>query len=300
MYNIIKKYTKPEALAKNAVVRVIGDRGSGKTAYMASLARWPNADTTSPVQSVIPIGEAGEDLITKAQNILEQGLQLEQTAMQHDAINVQDYTLKITLKGQFSWKNPQVGISQLVDISISCKDYSGEFFSDLLQQSSSLQLRNYLEDCLQATGIMLLVDGNSNRKDLEYTNSIDKFVTGLDRTDRDLNSRRIALVLTKCEQPELWVNHHNSSFLAHARFPQLCQRLKTWQQMGGGQVDYFTASAFGMLGNRYPEPNVTIISRDRGGISAVIKDPKRWRPFGLVAPIYWLCTGDRHKELDKG
>ena len=283
----------------NAVVRVIGDRSSGKTAYMASLARWPNADPASPVQTVIPVGEWGEELISKAQNILEQGLEIEATDL--DPSMLKDYALSITLKGQFSRNNPQIARgSQLVNLNISSKDYSGEFFADLLYQAGNPRLEEYLEDCSLATGIMFLVDGNSRAKDFEYANGLDKFLTSLDRTDMDMGTRRIALVLTKCEQSELWVNRHKPAFLAEARFPQVHRKLQAWQQLGGGKVDYFTASAFGMLGNRYPEPNVQVLRRGRDGVNAIIKDPKRWRPFGLVAPIYWLCTGDRHKELDKG
>ncbi|BAY99817.1 hypothetical protein NIES37_38000 [Tolypothrix tenuis PCC 7101] len=301
MRDWLKKYTASEALQSSAVVRVIGDRGSGKTAYMASLARWPNADPKSPVQTVTPVGEAGEELVAKAQNILEQGLQLEQTRLDPNASDTKDYTLSITLKGQLSWKNPKATIaSQLVNLNISCKDYAGEFFTDLLQQSGNSKLQDYMEDCLQATGIMFLVDGNSKRKDFEYATALDKFLTALDRTDINVGLRKIALVLTKCEQPELWVNRHRPDFLAEACFPQVCRKLKTWQQMGVGRVDYFTASAFGMLGQNFPEPNMNLLGRGRDGVAAVIKDPKRWRPFGLVAPIYWLCTGDRHKELDKG
>lgn len=56
---------------------VIGSRSSGKTTYMAALARWPGTDpSTSSVQTVTPIHEDGEALITKAKNILEQGEQL--------------------------------------------------------------------------------------------------------------------------------------------------------------------------------------------------------------------------------
>ena len=301
MRDLFKKYTASEPLQSSAVVRVIGDRGSGKTAYMASLARWPNADAKSPVQTVTPVGEAGEELVAKAQNILEQGLQLEQTQLDANASDTKDYTLSITLKGQFSWKNPKVTMgSQLVNLNISCKDYAGEFFTDLLQQSGNSKLQDYMEDCLQATGIMFLVDGSSSRKDLEYASALDKFLIALDRTGINVGSRRISLVLTKCEQPELWVNRHKSDFLAKARFPQICTKLQAWQQMGAGRVDYFTASAFGMLGQNYYEPNVNLLSRSRDGVTAVIKNPKSWRPFGLVAPIYWLCTGDRHKELDKG
>ncbi|BAY80464.1 hypothetical protein NIES25_69520 (plasmid) [Nostoc linckia NIES-25] len=285
----------------SAVLRVIGDRGSGKTAYMASLARWPNADSTSPVQTVIPVGEAGEELISKAQNILEQGLELEATDLAISTADIKDYTLRITLKGQFSWNNLKANIgSQVVNLNISSKDYAGEFFSDLLYRAGNSQLQEYLEDCSLATGIMFLVDGSSRAKDSEYANGLDKFLTSLDRTDMELGRRRIAFVLTKCEQSELWVNRHKQAFLAEARFPQVHRKLQAWQQIGSGSVEYFTTSAFGMLGNNYPEPNVQLLSRGRDGVTAVIKEPKRWRPFGLVAPVYWLCTGDRHKELDKG
>lgn len=289
-----------EGSQSNAVLRVIGDRGSGKTSYMASLARWPNADPSSPVQNVNAVNEEGEDLISKAQNILEQGLELEATDLNAKAIDVKDYTLSIALKGQFSWRNPKASAgSQLVTLNISCKDYSGEFFSDLLYQAGNSQLQDYLEDCLQATGMMFLIDGTTHRKDSEYANGLDKFLMALDRTEMSAEKRRIALVMTKCEQPELWIKRHEPRQLAAARFPQVDRKLQSWQQMGGGNVDYFTTSAFGMLGSRYPEPNSKRISRDRNGTMSVLKDPKRWRPFGLVAPIYWLCTGDRHKELDK-
>jgi len=284
----------------NAVLRVIGDRASGKTTYMASLARWPNAEPTSPVQSVTPVNEEGEELIAKAQNILEQGLELEPTDLDASAIDVKDYTLSIALKGQFSWGNSRVSVgSQLVTLNISCKDYAGEFFSDLIHQAGSSRLQDYLEDCLQATGIMFLLDGTTHRQDSEYANGLDKFLMALDRTDIGAEKRRIALVMTKCEQPELWIKRHEPRDLAAARFPQVNRRLQSWQQLGAGSVDYFTTSAFGMLGSRFPEPNSKRMRRDRDGTTSVLKDPKRWRPFGLVAPIYWLCTGDRHKELDR-
>ncbi|AFY89341.1 hypothetical protein [Chroococcidiopsis thermalis] len=289
-----------EAIQSNGVLRVIGDRASGKTTYMASLARWPNAEPSSPVQNVTPVNEEGEELIAKAQNILEQGLELEPTDLNASAIDVKDYTLSIALKGQFSWKNPKASApSQLVTLNISCKDYAGEFFTDLLYQAGDSRLQDYLEDCLQATGIMFLIDGTTHRKDSEYANGLDKFLTALDRTDIGAEKRRVGLVMTKCEQPELWIKRHQPRELAAARFPQVNRRLQSWQQMGAGSVEFFTTSAFGMLGTRYPEPNSKRINRDRNGTTSVLKDPKRWRPFGLVAPIYWLCTGDRHKELDK-
>ncbi|MGK7873616.1 MAG: hypothetical protein AB4426_09995 [Xenococcaceae cyanobacterium] len=293
----------PEPEQLSATVRVIGDRSSGKTTYMAALARWPNADPDiSPVQTVTPINTDGESLITKAKNILEQGERLEPTPLNADVDEVKDYSIRIMLKNEFSWHPLRArDTSPYVMLNISCKDYSGEFFADVLHrsQTSSSLMRDYIQDCLQAEGIMMLVDGLSHRKDPQYANGLDKLLKTLDRQGGGVEERRIALVLTKCEQPELWVNRSRPQKLAKSRFPQVVQTLQTWKQLGSGSIDYFTSSAFGMMGKRYPEPNITNITRDRGGIKdCILKNPQVWKPFGLVAPIYWLCTGERHKDLD--
>ncbi len=117
--------------------------------------------------------------------------------------------------------------------------------------------------------------------------------------DQGAKKRRIALVLTKCEQPELWVNRHKPRKLATDRFHQVSTKLETWQKSGKGSVEFFASSAFGMLGTRQLEANSQKIRRDRDGVASVLKDSKVWRPFGLVAPIYWLYTGERHPGLDK-
>lgn len=295
-----QELSEPEFIDQNATLRVIGDRGSGKTAYMASLSHWPNADANSPVQMVTPISD-GYELVDKARNILEQGLELAPSDLDPTADTVKDYGLSITLKGQFQWKNPKLGLRpQMVKLNVNCKDYAGEFFSDLVHKTGDSRLESYLEDCLQATGLLFLVDGTAYRKDRDYAHALEKFLMALDRTDLAGQKRRIALVLSKCEQEELWVSRHQPRELAKRRFGDVYTKLESWSKIGAGQVDYFVTSAFGVLGSRFPQANAVRRNRDRNGTTSVIKDPKRWRPFGLVAPIYWLCTGERHKELDKG
>ncbi|NJN61150.1 MAG: hypothetical protein HC795_06115 [Coleofasciculaceae cyanobacterium RL_1_1] len=279
-----------------SVLRIIGDRGSGKTAYLASLAYWPNASSESPVQSITPMDEDGQELITKARDILEQGLELEPTDLDANIDSVKDYALSITLKKHFSgW----LGSEKLMQLNISCKDYAGEFFSDLLQKSGDARLEDYLDDCCLSSGLLFLIDGTSHRQDRNYALGMEKLLVELDRTDLDVKQRRIGVVLSKCEQPELWVKRHQPDRLAQARFPLLSAQLNKWSKLGGGSVAYFTASAFGILGNQYPTPNATRVRRSQAGTASVIKNPARWRPFGLVSPIYWLCTGKRHPELDR-
>ena len=280
-----KLKNQAEYADENANLRVIGDRQSGKTTYMASLAYWPNASSDSFVQTIIPIGEEAKNLVTQAQNILEQGLTLEPTRLDDNIDEVKDYTLSITLRNQ-------------VKLTVNCKDYAGEFFSDLLHKLSDPLLEDYLDDCLQATGIMLLIDGTSHRKDAEYANGLDKFLLALDRSDLDGGKRRIAVVFSKCEQSELWINRTEAEKIATSRFPRLYRKLETWSEMGTGDVDYFTTSAFGVLGSKFPEPNSQKIKRDREGTKSILKNPRRWRPFGLVTPIYWLCTGKRNPKLE--
>ncbi|MGK7921609.1 MAG: hypothetical protein AB4080_16550 [Trichodesmium sp.] len=279
----------------SGVLRVIGDRAAGKTTYMAALARWPNAHVSSPVELVSPANKDGEYLIKQAQNLIEQGLQIEQTRLANDVLEVRDYSLRIVLKKQESFSLSNT----VLNLDISCKDYSGEFFSNVLQETDSQLYRDYLNDCFPATGIMLMIDGTTHRKDLEYARGIDKLLVALAGESILGQKRRIALVLTKCELADLWGNRHRPKFLAEARFPTLFNRLESWQDLKMGNVEYFTTSAFGVTGKKYSRPNSQQIYRGRGGVASILEDSKRWQPFGLISPIYWICTGERNVQLDK-
>ena len=279
----------------SGVLRVIGDRAAGKTTYMAALARWPNAHISSPVELVTPANKDGESLIKQAQNLIEQGLQIDQTRLANDVLEIKDYSLRIILKQEVNLSLS----NRILNLDISCKDYSGEFFSDVLHQTDSQLLQDYLNDCFPATGIMLMIDGTTHRKDLEYARGVDKLLVALAGAEVNSQKRRIALVLTKCELADLWINRHRPKFLAEARFPTIFKRLESWQDLGVGSVEYFTTSAFGVTGNKYSKPNSQQIYRGRGGVASVLEDSKRWQPFGLVSPIYWICTGKRHLQLDQ-
>ncbi|WP_346294243.1 TRAFAC clade GTPase domain-containing protein [Sphaerothrix gracilis] len=286
---------------KDAVIRVIGDRASGKTTYMAALARFPHASSNNLIQSITAINDDGRELIAKAQNLLEQGLELEPTDLETKAEIIKDYRLSILTNDSFSLKRTPIGLtgSPTLQMNVSFKDYAGEFFSDLLHRSQDSQLADYLEDCSQATGIMFLLDGSAQRKDAEYAAAIEKFFNGLVDTKDTSTLKRIALVLTKCELPDLWIKRNQPEKLAHAKFKQVCAKLQSWQLSSKGNVNYFATSAFGVVGSRFAEPNSKQLSRDQGGVTSILRDPQHWRPFGLVSPIYWLCTGNRQQQLDE-
>jgi Double-GTPase 2 len=295
-----KKASTGENTQYGAVIRVIGYRSSGKTTFMAALARWPNASGNSPVQSVTPTNEDGQNLINTARNILEQGEQLEFTQLDSNINEVKDYGIRIILKDKFSWRKPHLGESnRLVNLDISCKDYAGEFFTDLLQPVNNLRLETYLEDCVLADGIALLIDGYSHQMDSEYEIGIKRFLSELKQNELDSKPRRIAVILTKAEQGELWVNRDRpAESTVSRRFPRVYDALQNWGGSKNEQINFFRASAFGVLGDS-PAPNATVVSRGVEGTAATIKRPRLWRPFGLISPLYWLCTGKRHPDLDK-
>ncbi len=279
-------------------LRLVGARNSGKTAYIASLAylsQGPNRNLNSSIQSITSVGldEDNEDLLDKAQNILEEGLELEPT--QKLSLNeVRNYSLKITLK------NPALLSSQLIDLQINCKDYSGEFFDELINNQSNPLLDRYIEDCTAASGILLLIDGTSNLKDSFYAQGLKNFFVALDQAALENNELgRIACTLSKCELPELWVNRHDPKGILSRRFPLMKRQLEIWADNPNRSVDYFATSAFGVMGKEFSKANTKVNQRSDGGTSCVIAKPTRWRPFGLVSPIYWLSTGKRHKTLDK-
>lgn len=292
----VESNAEPVAVQSDAVIRVIGDRASGKTTYMAALARFPTASPNSLVQSITAVNDDGNELISKAQNILEQGLELEPTDLTANAEELSDYQLTITLSGLSRLK---LAGGSSAKLNLSFKDYAGEFFSDLLYQSQNPKLADYLADCAQATGIMFLMDGSAQRKDSEYAVGVEKFLNSLAISGDSTNLKRIAFVLTKCELPDLWIKRHQPEKLAQAKFKQVCAKLRSWQTTTNGSVEFFTASAFGVIGSHFPEANSKQQSRDRGGVTSILKDPQHWKPFGLVSPTYWLCTGDRNKQLDE-
>ena len=128
-----KKSKSSKSQNFNGIMRVIGDRSSGKTTYMAALARWPNADPIkSAVQQVQAVNDDGEQLINKAKNLLEQGESLEPTPLNATPSEVKDYCLRIILNNKNSGVKVKVNQDSLsLNLNINCKDYAGEFFADL-------------------------------------------------------------------------------------------------------------------------------------------------------------------------
>ena len=155
--------------------------------------------------------------------------------------------------------------------------------------SSSHRFTEYYDDLFSDIGgYFLPIDGKSHREDGKYSDSLEKFTTDL--TQRNPQGCPIAFAVTKCDLSELWVNRDDPRGMVQRRFPKMYEILENWTQENKEKVEYFTTSSFGVFG-KYCEPNSIIKSKRKGGTMAVIRNPKEWQPFGLIEPLYWLCTG---------
>ncbi|MBD2451496.1 hypothetical protein H6G76_31150 [Nostoc sp. FACHB-152] len=268
------------------IIRIIGPRGAGKTTFMAALARWSNAKSDSPILSVSPFGDDTVQLIKASQNILEQGLQLAPTYRFDKVDEVPLYSLLIELKAAFL-------VGRNVRFQISCPDYAGEIFQDLRNQVLTKDLTAYLEDCANSSGLLLLFDASS-REDKENSRTLNCLQTQLanilNKRKIPLRSYRIAIVFNKAELNQVWIYRDQIDKFLNLNFRETKAAVQKWSRSWECSVNYFFCSAFGMKGNP-PQPNFKQQSRDSEGTYGVIANPSAWRPFGLVAPIYWLSTG---------
>lgn len=283
--------TLPRNLPGNPEIRIIGARSAGKTTYLSALARYPNARQNSPIQSIHPFNESAAKLISMARDILENGLSLAPTRKE-EINNLPTYTFLIELKSNiFTRKN--------LRFQISLREYCGEIIKDLLHDTANHTLRTYLDDCADASGILLLIDGTSREDELyaqAFTHLQIELNERLISRNRRLRNYRIAVAFTKAEQAEVWVYRHHIKEFVNLHFPQMQNTLNAWTKTWECPINHFFCSAFGMKGYP-PQPNIKALTRDSSGVSGIIANPSVWRPFGLVAPIYWLHTGKDNQKL---
>jgi AAA-like domain len=275
------------------VIQIIGGRGSGKTTFLAALAALPYSSSSTGINSITSVNNqlASQELMEHAKYLLEQGLGFKANSSLFDS---NQYSLNISLKNYSKMAGLRM---RSIQSTVTDKKYEGDFYTDLVEQLNNIRLQDYLDDCIKATGILLLVDGSNGRRDEEYAIGLEFFLNALNKSTDSQQKKRIAFVVNKCELPEIWLQRSDPRRLSRRFFPKMVEELEAWQDHNLGYVDYFTSSAFGVIGRNYPEANTTILRRDNTHTS-IIKKPRLWKPIGLVSPIYWLCTGLRHKELD--
>lgn len=281
-------------------IRIIGDRGAGKTTFMAALASLSRTDSEIPFQ-VFPQNSESRTLLYDTENILRQGLSLTPTDVRI-LEELPFYSFKILLKPSL-FIQPLAAIrGQTIEIDISFKEYPGELFVDLRNNRQDRKLYgDYLDDCATVSKLLFLIDGNT-RDDEGYTESFMRLSAEINQRLHNnkeiLSQYRIAVVISKCEEVLLWDYRYKAEKLMSLKFPRTQIYFQRWSQSWGCRIAYFACSSFGVMG-KPPRPNFTFIGTDERGTHGVIYSPAQWKPFGLLAPIYWLHTGKKDSRLQQ-
>jgi hypothetical protein len=270
-------------------IRIIGPRSSGKTTYLAALAQWSVLREGPHLNSfeVQPIGDETKELATKAESIIRQGLSLAPTQIAGGVFEMPTYQFQIKVKQRFPL--PQTDVIDLV-----VKDYAGEIFDDLASGSVKSEHEDFIRDCLMddVAGCLILMSEWQKGTDLFYSKAITNFLNQLDRHVNPHNRKtplRLAVAMSKCERGELWPGRLEPEidiFNLHLRGTTDVIRKK----IPPDQLKFFAISTFGVLSRNDPRPN-RIDEMGKDGRNSVLRVVGAWRPYGILAPLYWLSNG---------
>ena len=296
-------------------IYIIGPRASGKSTFLGALLSISDHSKNKNHKrvNVNTISDDSDKLRSKIRDGWRVKKPLDPTNMRGTVNADYEFSIKITTQ-----------LSPDVNIRLSTKDYGGEFFQDVLLESSLLKshyILPYIKECLMEASawIVLLPDfclkDRANQKQ-EVVKDVDGFYkkvfrkllseipekTSLFSQDdrkkiqQNLKKLQIAIVMSKCERGELWTRRKEPErdlFQVHLKNTR--DFLRDTQKLSKKKLDFFALSSFGVLSSKDPRPN-RINLGDKLQDGAMIKDFDEWRPFGLINPLYWIATKKRWKD----
>ena len=269
-------------------ISIIGPRPSGKITYLATLAYLKNLLKTNSSYSIEYFTEGVESLANKAKYILAQGNILDAPNM---GIEETHFGFQIQINNNLSKFN-----QNQVEISCCLNMYPGEFLTGLSlpEHIRVNQYNDWLNSCIEQlteTKYLALIVDATAINDIEIAQSLTVL-------ERELNLRinqddkrqyRIAVMFSHFDLPQVYPYKNHLNLFVDMKFPHTKLALQIWSNNWTCAVAYFAYSAFGMISNS-SEANCK-------GRYAGLKNPEIWKPFGLIAPIYWLLTGKYDKNL---
>ncbi|MFB2968604.1 hypothetical protein ACE1CD_06505 [Aerosakkonema sp. BLCC-F183] len=271
----------------------MGPRASGKTTYLASLVAISLKERLSGVQ-IRPSGAAVDKLKDLVVNFIKEKINVPPTPPEEEISYRFDIEFTAVKR-----------VPKNTKLELSIKDYSGERLNDLfkditkeqLSTNQKKELQNFLDDCFRVDRWLVMLSEWEPGKDKEvYEPIFEKLcneIDGRQKKNKAIRGLRIAVVMTKCERGEIWTGRlEPEEDLFKVRLPSTYSLLKR-RLIPNERLRFFACSSFGVMGDRDPRPNRYI--NDNDGTPAeyrcVLQDYQRWQPYGVIAPLYWLTTG---------
>lgn len=269
-------------------IGVIGPRSSGKTTYLAALAYWPERRLQQRQKSAFDIEssdglESNVKIIERAKEQILQGSSFEPTTVIGGIDDLASYMFTIKVKRFLRPPDP---------INLVAVDYPGEIFNELVNGESNPLHEEFIKKCLRTDvkGLLVLLPGWERGSDSFYEQMVRKFLGLIDSYGRT-NDLRLAVAMSKCERGEIWsgrLDPETDLFNMHLRETTTVLRNKLPRK----NLEFFAISTFGVLSRNNPRPN-RIDEIGQEAIHSVLRDTDKWRPYGMIAPLYWLSTGKR-------
>ena len=261
---------------------VIGPTAAGKTTYLAALSYFKEHKQGKKLFTVNPQNPATRILTEKAENILKQGADLDETIIGQEIEFLDDfpfYSFGITAKPYW--------YSSTETFQLTARDYPGEVFEAIASPSSRKPIHeDFINECFtDVMGCLIMLTGWEPGTDNFYNRIMKQFLKLMDERGRS-RDLKLAIVMSKCERGEIWPGRLDPEidlFGVHLRETTKTLREKVIPQ----NLRFFALSTFGVLGKDNPRPNRE--DRMKGEEPAsVIRKPDSWQPYNLIEPLYWL------------
>ncbi len=296
-----KTAKKRNQKSRPANIAIIGPRPSGKFTYLASFAYFTNMVKNSPIKCIISNPET-KDLIRETQDVLMKQRNFKAMSAVQSIFEYPYYYFSLSIKNKL-YLNPfkNTKIKSQGEFSCACRPLPGEFFDAVGNKSPedryTERTLDFIKDLtVTYKAIILLADSNLPEKDEIIANTLNNIQPYI----LPENQQRIALVFSMFETPKLQQYRNDIENFAEMFFPRTVNALDDLIEYKNCDIAYFACSAFGFLEeDGQLVPNVQYYGEEDWSHFGVIKDPKRWKPFGVVAPIYWSLTGEHDKRLLK-
>jgi hypothetical protein len=268
---------------------IIGPRSSGKTTYLAGLAYWTELHIQSrkgKIFTVEPLNEDTLNLKEKAENIICQGASFRPTGQEYGQVmSVYDAPLyQFKIKVNNLWHRND-------EINLVVRDYPGEVFDELENKE---EINSIYEDFIQESlvgdvvGCLVLLSGWGSETDRAYCRSLRRFIEYMSRKNRTKDFR-LAVGMSMSERGELWSGRIEPEVdIFDVHLPETRKLLRGI--IPKNNLKFYALSTFGVLDKNDPRPNRVSV-RGRDGQAAILKEIPMWKPYNLIAPLYWLSKG---------
>ena len=268
-------------------IAIIGPRGSGKTTYLAALA-YLSQEQIFPDLNISILQDRNTDiLVSMAYNLIK----LKDIVGQTEPGNEPTYSFTINIPaGKYESKKSK-------KIKLSFVDYAGEIFEKISHRKNEPTIRSYVNQLLKVEAWMImLTDFEPGKADREYQSILENLWNQITREEQKNPKRkklRIAVVMSKCERGEIWPGRLDpDEDLFKIRLPKTYCYLTKTEKISSERLRFFACSSFGVRGDLDPRPNRKSFEKNPTELKAILMDNNRWKPYGLITPLYWLNTGE--------